>query len=372
MSTTSKGARPRVPQLSNSDEWNQPRCWSEPSRYITVSGPPSTVRRALRSSRTSSVKAWVEPESNHTSRISSTLSYSAGSWPKGARNRATAPSANHASAPSRSNASATAALTRSSFKRSFVPFFTNTAIGTPQARWRDTTQSGRFSIMPAMRFSPVGGTHFTVLIAVSARWRRVSPGGASLRGHITVPSAPPAPSPACIPSPTGEVQREAIGLSMAMNHCGVLRNSSGAFERQECGYWCLQASAGHERPGLDQFSDHRLVGAPVPALVVEHALAREQRDVRIVRRILRNRVRHLRRAAGRERLAVLDEGGVVVRAVARGGVDEAGARVVGDVIGREASARRSPNSPPRPRRRGTDARSARSSRAARLLRAHTR
>ena len=30
--TVSKGARPRVPQLSSSELWNQPRCWSEPSR----------------------------------------------------------------------------------------------------------------------------------------------------------------------------------------------------------------------------------------------------------------------------------------------------------------------------------------------------
>ena len=30
--TASYGARPRVPQLSNSEDWNQPRCWSEPSR----------------------------------------------------------------------------------------------------------------------------------------------------------------------------------------------------------------------------------------------------------------------------------------------------------------------------------------------------
>src|SRR3954451_21869590 len=71
VSTTSKGARPRVPQDSKSEEWNQPRCWSEPSRYITASGPPSTLRRVLRSSRTSSVKAWVEPESNQKSRMSS-------------------------------------------------------------------------------------------------------------------------------------------------------------------------------------------------------------------------------------------------------------------------------------------------------------
>ena len=35
---------------------------------------------------------------------------------------------------------------------------TNTAIGTPQARWRETHQSGRVSIMPRMRFLPAAGT----------------------------------------------------------------------------------------------------------------------------------------------------------------------------------------------------------------------
>jgi hypothetical protein len=75
---------------------------------------------------------------------------------------------------------------------SFVPLRTKTAIGTPQARWRDTTQSGRFSIMPVMRFSPTAGTHCTVLMAVSARWRRVSPGAGSFWGQSTVPRAPPA------------------------------------------------------------------------------------------------------------------------------------------------------------------------------------
>ena len=32
VSTASNGARPRVPHASSSDDWNQPRCWSEPSR----------------------------------------------------------------------------------------------------------------------------------------------------------------------------------------------------------------------------------------------------------------------------------------------------------------------------------------------------
>ena len=86
----------------------------------------------------------------------------------------------------------------------------NTAIGTPQARWREITQSGRFAIMPVMRFSPCGGTQRVVLMAASARWRSVSP------------------CRTCPPS--------AIAWSMAMNHCGVLRKITGFFERHECGY----------------------------------------------------------------------------------------------------------------------------------------
>src|SRR3954468_14287758 len=77
VSTTSNGARPRVPQDSSSDEWNQPRCWSEPSRYITVSLPPSILRLMPASVGkclgSSSTKACVEPESNQTSQMSSTF-----------------------------------------------------------------------------------------------------------------------------------------------------------------------------------------------------------------------------------------------------------------------------------------------------------
>src|SRR6267378_3279519 len=80
VSTTSKGARPRVPQLSSSEDWNQPRCWSEPSRYMTVSRPPSLLRLIPASegkcTGSSSTKACVEPESNQTSRMSSTFCHS--------------------------------------------------------------------------------------------------------------------------------------------------------------------------------------------------------------------------------------------------------------------------------------------------------
>ncbi len=79
--------------------------------------------------------------------------------------------------------------------------------------------------MPVMRFSPCGGTQRVTSMAASARSRSVSPGFAV---------------PFC-----------AIGLSIAMNHCGVLRKITGFFERQECGYWCLS------RP--------RAISMPLPA-----------------------------------------------------------------------------------------------------------
>ena len=66
VSTMSNGARPRVPHDSSSEDWNQPRCWSEPSRYMTVSGPPSCLRampaRPGKCRGSSSTNACVEPE----------------------------------------------------------------------------------------------------------------------------------------------------------------------------------------------------------------------------------------------------------------------------------------------------------------------
>ena len=75
---------------------------------------------------------------------------------------------------------------------------TKTAIGTPQARWRDTHQSGRVSIMPCRRFCPEAGTKRVASMAASA------------------------------------VARSPV-FSMLMNHWGVLRKMSGALERQEWG-----------------------------------------------------------------------------------------------------------------------------------------
>ena len=66
----------------------------------------------------------------------------------------------------------------------------------------------------------------------------------------------------------------------------------------------LQPPARDERADLGELPDHRLVRAGVLALVVVDALAGEERHVREVGRILADRVRHLRRAARGEGLAV--------------------------------------------------------------------
>ena len=83
-------------------------------------------------------------------------------------------------------------------------------MGTPQARWRDTTQSGRVSTMPVMRFSPCGGT------------QRVSPIAARARALSVL-------------CPERSGTEKGTGWSKAMNHCGVARKITGFFERQECG-----------------------------------------------------------------------------------------------------------------------------------------
>ncbi len=71
------------------------------------------------------------------------------------------------------------ALTAGSRRISAVPSgprFTKQVRGTPQARWRDSTQSGRASIIEWRRLRPVCGYQRTSWsIEVSARSRIVAP-----------------------------------------------------------------------------------------------------------------------------------------------------------------------------------------------------
>ena len=122
-------------------------------------------------------------------------------------------------------------------------------IGTPQARWREMHQSGRFATMLMMRSRPVGGTHRTWLSMASiaaSRERRRRRGA----GRRSPPSCP----------------------SIAMNHCDVARKMTGLWQRQQCGYVCWNGSRCHSRPRSSSACFDVRVG-------VEHALAAEQLDV---------------------------------------------------------------------------------------------
>ncbi len=112
---------------------------------------------------------------------------------------------NQASAPSLRKISRMRASTSASFSTSPVFFSTKMASGTPQARWRDSTQSGRDSTIAPMRLAPCGGYQSVWAMALTASWRSVSP------------------------------PNWASGLSSAANHCGVARKITGALERQLCG-----------------------------------------------------------------------------------------------------------------------------------------
>ena len=184
---------------------------------------------------------------------------------------------------------------------------TNTAIGTPQARWREITQSGRPAIMPLMRFWPAGGTHCVTEIACSARARSVSPGFAlPLIGDVLVHRDEPLRRVA-------EDHRllRAPGMRILM----------------------LEPAARQQHAGLDQRLDHGLVGVALFALVVDHALAGEARRVIGEGAVLVDGIGDGGVDAARFEFARIRHPDVeVFAAVAGRGVHEAGAGVVGDVV----------------------------------------
>ena len=123
-----------------------------------------------------------------------------------------APSAYQASAPSSSKAARMRAFTAGSRRRKsgssgLAPRRVKQVSGTPQARWRESTQSGRCESMAWSRLRPERGVKATnSSVERRARSRMVAPCASS-------------------PSPTGR--------SMAANHCGRLSRITGALERQE-------------------------------------------------------------------------------------------------------------------------------------------
>src|ERR1041385_6397342 len=118
-------------------------------------------------------------------------------------NTASASGVNHESAPARLKRSETFLFTAGSFNACSQLRQRNTAIGTPQARWREIHQSGRPEIILAIRSSPQEGSHFTFLMSSRVRLRKVPP--------------------------------PFILASMEMNHCSVARKITGLWQRQQHG-----------------------------------------------------------------------------------------------------------------------------------------
>ena len=168
VSKAAYGARPSIAQPVNNELWNQPRCWSEPSKYKSAG--------CCNSGRRLSTAACVEPESNQTSKVSVTFLYwSAFSGACFAKK--VAPSKlNQASTPVCSVSKAACSNNSAVFGcGSPVSLCTNSGIGTPQLRWRDTHQSGRFLIMASKRARPQLGKNSVSSTALFAYSRKLFP-----------------------------------------------------------------------------------------------------------------------------------------------------------------------------------------------------
>ena len=204
-----------------------------------------------------------------------------------------------------SNAAAMRALTRSSIRISWPPFLTNTAIGTPQARWRLITQSGLADTMPRMRFSPDGRR--PARLADGAQRRLAQARGAA--GDRLVHGDEP--------------------LRRVAEDDRLLRPP-------RMRVLVLELAARDQRARRDQRVDDRLVGVAWLALVGEHALAGEARRLVGEGAVLVDGVGDARVDMARREFAPARHPQLeVLAAVAGRGVDEARAGVVGDVIAGE-------------------------------------
>ena len=168
-------------------------------------------------------------------------------------------------------------------------------IGTPQARWREMHQSGRFDSMLKRRSRPHAGIHVTSRSMASS---------AGLPQRLR-----------CRP------RRSTGSPSIRMNHCDVARKITGLWQRQQCGYWCAKSARCHSRPR--SFSACSMCG-----------LASNTRCPPNSSTVSRKCPPGPDRRVDLE--AVAHAGVEVVRAVARRRVDRAGAGVERDVVAQHA------------------------------------
>ena len=166
VSTWRNGARPRVPRPTSSELWNQPRCWSLPSRYMSA-GQRWSARKG-------STASWLDPESNQTSRMF-VLALELGAAADG---HAQALGHELLERPLVPRVGAVVVEDRRRLLDERLgrarPRRTSRSRGPgsarPTTRWREMHQSGRFAIMLWMRSWPQAGIQ-----RVSLRWRPERP-----------------------------------------------------------------------------------------------------------------------------------------------------------------------------------------------------
>ncbi len=169
-------------------------------------------------------------------------------------------------------------------------------MGTPQTRCREMHQSGRVAIMFERRSSPQAGSHFTCLISSSVRVRRVSFSASTAR-----------------PAGHGRFHGDEPLLGGAEDH-GIV--AAPAVRVGVLSLFRVQQSAA----ALEQVDDRLIRFPDALAGVLRQAVAQDAFFVDV--------------AGGVE--TVLHAGEKVLRAVRGSGVDHAGARVHGDVVGEHA------------------------------------
>ncbi len=176
--TARYGAPPRALMPTSSEEWNQPRYWSPPSRYMSAGQrwPGRCCRMPC-----------DEPDSNQTSRMSRPFS---NSLPPQARQAVPAGTKSPASRlyqelePSAANDFSTFSTAAGSSSASPQVLQKKAGRGTPQSRWREMHQSGRPAIMLAMRSWPQAGSQAAPWMASRALAR--SPAWSMAMNHWAV------------------------------------------------------------------------------------------------------------------------------------------------------------------------------------------
>ena len=139
----------------------------------------------------------------------------------------------------------------------------------------------------------------------------------------------------------------ANGLSIAMNHCGVLRKMTGFFERQEWGYWCFSRPRATRLPAAISALMTASLASPFSPLSLMTRLPSKPGASAGEGAVFIDGVGDARvDAALGEQPPARHPEIEVLAAMARRGMNEAGAGVVGDVVaGEERDVEIVPSSP---------------------------